>query len=188
MIIDDLLQKQGMTKYRLAMTAQIPHATLNDLCNGKTRLEKCSSDTVYKIAKALNVPMELLMESAIRQTAREKAYEYGLPDYLQHDLDAYKEGRAKGSSLLDCLWGDVLTTIDLQRFVDPVLVRRRFLTTYFEARRNDGRGRASERLGHDARRSGARRAFEKGPVEVADWVMSRNLIFQNTPLRAARGF
>ncbi len=113
MIIDDLLQKQGMTKYRLAMTAQIPHATLNDLCNGKTRLEKCSSETVYKIAKALNVPMELLMESAIRQTAREKAYEYGLPDYLQHDLDAYKDGLKKHSSLLDCLWGELYGSINI---------------------------------------------------------------------------
>ena len=113
MIIDDLLQKQGMTKYRLAMTAQIPHATLNDLCNGKTRLEKCSSETVYKIAKALNVPMELLMESAIRQTAREKAYEYGLPDYLQHDLDAYKDGLKNHSSLLDCLWGELYGSINI---------------------------------------------------------------------------
>ena len=66
---------------------------------------------------------------------QKRAWEHGLPGYLQHDLDAYKEGRAKGSSLLDCLWCDVLTTIDLQRFVDPVLVRRRFLTAYFEARR-----------------------------------------------------
>ena len=41
MILDTLLKKQNMTKYRLAVEAGIPHATLSDICSGKTRLEKC---------------------------------------------------------------------------------------------------------------------------------------------------
>ena len=92
MLLDELMKKQNMTKYRLAVEAGIPHATLNDICSGKTRLEKCSAETVYKLAKALSVPMEFLTMSGIQQTERERAYEYGLPEYLQHDLDAYKEG------------------------------------------------------------------------------------------------
>ena len=48
MIIEDLLAKRDMTKYRLAVQAGIPHATLNDICSGKTKLEKCSAETVYK--------------------------------------------------------------------------------------------------------------------------------------------
>ena len=52
MIIDSLLERKHMTKYRLAVEAGIPHATLNDICNGKTKLEKCSAETVYKIAKS----------------------------------------------------------------------------------------------------------------------------------------
>ena len=36
--------------------------TLNDICSGKTRLDKCSADTVYKLAKELNVSMEELLE------------------------------------------------------------------------------------------------------------------------------
>ena len=43
MIIEDLLEKQHMTKYKLAVQAGIPHATLSDICSGKTKLEKCSS-------------------------------------------------------------------------------------------------------------------------------------------------
>ena len=34
----------------------------------------------------------------------EQSYEYGLPEYLQHDLDTYKDGLKNGSSLMDCLW------------------------------------------------------------------------------------
>lgn len=49
-------------KYRLAKQSGIPYTTLSDLCKGKTRIEKCSSETLYKIAKALNVTMEAIME------------------------------------------------------------------------------------------------------------------------------
>ena len=57
MIIEDLLSRREMTKYRLAVESGVPHATLNDICSGKTKLEKCSAETVYKLAKALGVSM-----------------------------------------------------------------------------------------------------------------------------------
>ena len=113
MIIEDLLIKRDMTKYRLAVQAGIPHATLNDICSGKTKLEKCSAETVYKLAKGLGVSMELLTESGIRDAERERAYEFGLPDYLQHDLDAYKEGLKTHSGLMDCLWGELYGSIHI---------------------------------------------------------------------------
>lgn len=91
MVLTELMAQRDMTKYRLAMKAKIPHATLNDICNGKTKIEKCSAETVYKLASALNVSMETLTEDGIRQSERERAYECGLPEYLQHDLDAYKK-------------------------------------------------------------------------------------------------
>lgn len=113
MIIDSLLKKRNMTKYRLAVNAGIPHATLNDICSGKTKLEKCSAETVYKLAGALGVSMEMLIESGIRETEREKSYEYGLPAYLQHDLDAYKDGLKNKSPILDCLWGELYGSINI---------------------------------------------------------------------------
>lgn len=121
MMIDDLLRERNMTRYRLAVTAGIPHATLNDICIGKTRLEKCSAETVYKLAKALGVSMELLTGSGIRQTERERAYEYGLPAYLQHDLDAYKEGLKSGSPLMDCLWGELYGSINAAEITDGAI-------------------------------------------------------------------
>lgn len=112
-IIGELLDKCNMTKYRLAVQSGIPHATLSDICSGKTRLEKCSAETVYKLAKVLNVSMELLTEDGIREAEREQSYEYGLPEYLQHDLDAYKKGLKAHSSLLDCLWGELYGSINM---------------------------------------------------------------------------
>ena len=121
MIIEDLLTRRGMTKYRLAVEAGIPHSTLNDICSGKTKLEKCAAETVYKLAKALDVSMELLTECGIREAEREQSYEVGLPDYLQHDLDAYKEGLRTHSGLLDCLWGELYGSINIAEINDGVI-------------------------------------------------------------------
>lgn len=121
MIIEDLLAKRDMTKYRLAVQAGIPHATLNDICSGKTKLEKCSAETVYKLAKALGVSMELLTEGGIHQAERERSFEYGLPDYLQHDLDAYKDGLKSHSGLMDCLWGELYGSINMAEISDGII-------------------------------------------------------------------
>ncbi len=134
MIVEELRKKNKMTKYRLAMEAGIPHATLSDICSGKTSILKCSLETVYKLAKALNVTMEALTEKALREMERERAYEFGLPEYLQHDLDAYKEGVKRGSGLLDCLWGELYGSINVAEINDGLItpehadyLRKKFL-------------------------------------------------------------
>ncbi len=134
MMINRLLEKRNMTKYRLAVDAGIPHATLNDICSGKTKLEKCSAETVYKLAKALGVTMEMLTEGGIRASERERVYEHGLPDYLQHDLDAYKEGLKNKSSIMDCLWGELYGSINMAEISEGVItpehadyLRRKYL-------------------------------------------------------------
>jgi len=43
---------------------------------------------------------------------RHRAWEHGLPAYLQHDLDAYKEGFLNGSTLIDCLWCELYGSIN----------------------------------------------------------------------------
>ena len=88
MSINEILNNIGMTKYRLAKLSGVPNATLSELCSGKTNIEKCSGETLYKIAKVLNVSMESLLDERMSNLARERSYEHGLPSYLQHDLDA----------------------------------------------------------------------------------------------------
>lgn len=65
MYLNDLLIEKKMSKYRLAKESGIPQTTIVDICSGKSRIEKCSADTIYKIAKVLNVPMERLIEQEI---------------------------------------------------------------------------------------------------------------------------
>ena len=42
MYLDHQLQQKNMTIYRLSKESGIPYATLNDICNGKTRLENAA--------------------------------------------------------------------------------------------------------------------------------------------------
>ena len=55
------------------------------------------------------------------EAMRERSWEYGLPPYLQHDLDAYKGGLAEGSSLLDCLWGELYGSINIAEINDGAI-------------------------------------------------------------------
>lgn len=129
MNLNIVIKQSGMTKYKVAKLSGVPHATLNDLCSGKSHIEKCSAETLYRIAKALNVSMESLIESVIVEKeemqqvhiAREQSYEYGLPEYLQHDLDAYKEALKNGSHLLDCLWGELYGSINMAEISDGII-------------------------------------------------------------------
>ena len=61
MTIQDALRQKNMSIYRLAKTSEVPYATVNDICNGKAKLEKCSAETIYRLAHALNVSMEELL-------------------------------------------------------------------------------------------------------------------------------
>lgn len=63
MELNELIAKKHITKYRLSKNSNIPYATLNDICSGKTDLAKCSAETVYRLSKALDVSMEALLES-----------------------------------------------------------------------------------------------------------------------------
>lgn len=129
MTINEMIQESGMTKYRIAKISGVPHTTLNDLCSGKSRIEKCSAETLYRLSKALNLPMEFLIENAMKDSSeqvdpeaeRERSYEYGLPGYLQRDLDAYKDGLKNGSNLMDCLWGELYGSINAAEITDGAI-------------------------------------------------------------------
>ena len=54
-------------------------------------------------------------------TARESSFEYGLPGYLQQDLDAYKDGLKNHSSLMDCLWGELYGSINIAEVSEGVI-------------------------------------------------------------------
>ncbi len=71
MYLNDLLIQKSMSKYRLSKESGVPQATISDICSNKARIEKCSADTIYKLAKALDVSMESLIEQEMQSNAKE---------------------------------------------------------------------------------------------------------------------
>lgn len=57
----------------------------------------------------------------ISEIKRERSYEYGLPSYLQHDLDMYKKALSQKSSLLDCYWGEFYGSINMAEISDGLI-------------------------------------------------------------------
>jgi transcriptional regulator with XRE-family HTH domain len=63
MIVNDLLEKKNMSRYRLSKESGVAMTTITDICSGKAELEKCSAGTLYKIAKVLGVTVDFLLEN-----------------------------------------------------------------------------------------------------------------------------
>jgi transcriptional regulator with XRE-family HTH domain len=68
MMVSELMQQKNMTKYRLAKNSGIPYTTVNDICSGRARLDKCSAETVFKLSRELNISMEALLEPYITRS------------------------------------------------------------------------------------------------------------------------
>lgn len=62
MTFSRLVENKNISAYRLSKDSNVPYMTINDLMNKKTTLTKCNSETVYKIAKALDISMEELIK------------------------------------------------------------------------------------------------------------------------------
>lgn len=58
----DLLNEKNMSVYQCSKISGIPYTTLLEVVNGKTDINKCSAETVYRLANVFNVSMEQLLE------------------------------------------------------------------------------------------------------------------------------
>ena len=63
MIVNDLLEKENMSRYRLSKKSGVAMTTITDICSGKADLDKCAAGTLYKIAKVLGVTVDSMLEN-----------------------------------------------------------------------------------------------------------------------------
>lgn len=68
--MNEIMAQRGMTQYKLAKVSGLPHTTINDICSGKTKIEKCSAETLYKLSKVLGVSMEELFKGGMEMEYR----------------------------------------------------------------------------------------------------------------------
>lgn len=85
MNINKLLAEKNMTKYRLSKLSGVPFATISDICTGKAKIEKCAADTLYKLAKVLDVPMESLIVDAMEYRSDFETFKSNIC-HMVHDM------------------------------------------------------------------------------------------------------
>ncbi len=66
-MLEAILKERNLTMYQCAKLSGIPYTTLSEVVRGKTKIEKCSAETVYRLSKILNVSMEDLIHSTPRE-------------------------------------------------------------------------------------------------------------------------
>lgn len=120
MTIQQLLQDKKISRYRLSKLSGVPWATLADIYSGKTRLDRCATGTLSKLAKALDLSIEELLEletlpekSIDTGKPNRKTYlETGLPKSIQKAIEDYIQGEKEQVLYLDCLWGELYGAIN----------------------------------------------------------------------------
>ena len=65
MALKELLKSRNMSVYQCSKESRVPYTTLADLVNGKTKIGRCSVETVYKLSKVFHLTMEELLENDI---------------------------------------------------------------------------------------------------------------------------
>lgn len=114
----DLLNDKNMSVYQCSKISGIPYTTLLEVVNGKTDINKCSAETVYRLAKALNIDMESLLQkndidefetfkSSIKHSLKEKGdFLFLIETYLNDDIRKCWNNYQKAKALY------LLSTVD----------------------------------------------------------------------------
>lgn len=71
LLIDDWMKQENLSRYELSKKSGIPYTTLTDLIQKRTRLEKSSAETVYKLSKVMGISMDELFLLSIEEAVDE---------------------------------------------------------------------------------------------------------------------
>lgn len=71
MSLSEYLATQNISQYRISKDSGVPYTTVHDLCCGKTRIDKASAETLYKLSRVLGVSMETLYEQSVEKNFRD---------------------------------------------------------------------------------------------------------------------
>ena len=125
--IQDAMDKQGLSRYRLSKISGIPWATRSDICTGKTALEKCSAGTILRLAKALNLTMEETLDLETGEITRapvipsdESYLELDLPEDLAEAIQNVKDGFENGDPNMDLLLDELYGSINANQWSQKI--------------------------------------------------------------------
>ena len=83
MNINKLLNAKQLTKYKLAKSSGVSQTTVSDICSGKVDIRNCTGETLYRLAKALNVPVESLLSEAMEHRPAFEIFKSNICHYVK---------------------------------------------------------------------------------------------------------
>jgi len=87
--INTLLSEKQITKYRLAKSSGVSQTTINDICSGKVSIKNCTGETLYRLAKTLDVSVESLLSEAMEYRPTFEIFKSNICHYVKDmgDID-----------------------------------------------------------------------------------------------------
>jgi predicted nucleotidyltransferase len=102
------LNDSGMSMYSLAKQTDVPYTTINRLVNEKLSINNCNAGAIFKIAEALGVQMETLINNEriysleeIAELIAPVARKYNIPKV--YVFGSYARGEATADSDVDLM-------------------------------------------------------------------------------------
>lgn len=105
------MNNSSVSAYRLSKDTGIPYTTISELCTGKTDINKCAADTVYKLASYFECDMKDIMNYV---------------DTLDNYSGKYQKQKFKWSKLDDklCLSIEINGKMEIIELLPPVYSTR----------------------------------------------------------------
>lgn len=94
-MLDAILKQKNMTIYQCAKQSGVPYTTLSEVIRGKTRLEKCSAETVFRLSEVLQISMEELVRDYVeprtdfeifKSNVCHRIHDMGQLDFIVHTV------------------------------------------------------------------------------------------------------
>lgn len=102
MNLKDILNKKGLTVYRLSKETGVPQATLFNIFNGQSDIKECRVKHVAKIAECLGLTIEEVLK--LDPIPYNSFFEHNLTGSLKDSIELLKTKNKKGSRYYDCYW------------------------------------------------------------------------------------
>ena len=112
MTIWERLDQMNLSRYQLARACGLSWAEVSDLCMGKQPLPQCGDETLERLAQAMGLSRQELLELETGPQALALAPESGLPGFVRRSIDNLLQGELEQVSHLDCLYDDLYGSIN----------------------------------------------------------------------------
>ena len=112
MTIWERLDQMNLSRYLLARACGLSWAEVSDLCMGKQPLPQCGDETLERLAQAMGLSRQELLELETGPQALALDPESGLPGFVRRSIDNLLQGELEQVSHLDCLYDDLYGSIN----------------------------------------------------------------------------